>query len=67
MSDTVLPSGENLRRAVQWISARRQDEPPAPMTALLDEAALRFDLSPVDQEWLTKTFTSPLIEGPGGA
>lgn len=59
MSDTILPSGENLRRAVKWISERRQDDPPPPMTKLLDEAALRYDLSPVDQEWLVKTFSTP--------
>lgn len=58
MSDTILPSGENLRRAVKWISERRQDDPPLPMAKLLDEAALRYDLSPVDQEWLVKTFAS---------
>jgi hypothetical protein len=48
----VLPKGETLRRAIRYISDRlREDENLSPM-ALVDEATLRFDLSPKDSEFL---------------
>ena len=48
----MLPKGETLRRAIRYISDRlREDESPSPM-ALVDEATLRFDLSPKDSEFL---------------
>jgi len=50
------PPGENLRRAVKWISDERQARPDAKLAKLLDEAGLRFDLSPAEQEWLATTF-----------
>lgn len=50
----ILPSGEDLRRAVRWISDRRLDEPNEPIWKLVDEAALRFDLSPMDAEFLLR-------------
>jgi hypothetical protein len=45
----VMPEGENLRRAVRWISEQRQESTPASITDLIDEAGRRFDLSPMDQ------------------
>jgi hypothetical protein len=56
---TILPTRESLRRAVQWISEQRTERPEARLSTLVDEAALRFDLSPLDQEWLWKTFAAP--------
>jgi hypothetical protein len=49
----LLPEGEALRNAVRWISVRRLELPNAPASKLIDEAALRFDLSPRDVEFLT--------------
>ena len=53
------PSGESLRKAVKWISDERQARPDAPLVKLVDEAALRFDLSPLDQQWLIETLGKP--------
>lgn len=55
---TIVPTGENLRRAVKWISEQRQERPDEKLSKLVDEAALRFDLSPADQEFLIQTFTA---------
>ena len=55
---TIKPTGENLRRAVKWISEQRQERPDEKLSKLVDEAALRFDLSPADQEFLLQTFTA---------
>jgi hypothetical protein len=48
----VLPVGESLRRAVEWISSRRQDSPELPLYKIVDEASVRFDLSPAEAQFL---------------
>ena len=53
---TIVPEGEALRNAVRWISAERAHRPEASLASLLDEAALRFDLTPLDQQFLLNTF-----------
>lgn len=54
---TIMPEGENLRKAIKWISDMRQEQKqPVPLATLVDEAALKFDLSPVDQEFLFNFF-----------
>ena len=52
---TLQPSGEELRKAVKWISEMRQDEPEKKLSKLIEEACMKFDLSPVDAEFLQKT------------
>lgn len=55
---SVLPEGEQLRRAIRWISAQRQDDPKAEknLQKLVNEACLKFDLSPKDTEGLRNFF-----------
>jgi hypothetical protein len=49
MGRTVVPQGEQLRRAVAWLAGQ------GPWTAeLIDQACQRFDLSPVDEEFLLR-------------
>ena len=48
----ILPQGESLRSALQWLSERRRQDPVAPRAKLVDEAALRFDLTPMETEFL---------------
>jgi uncharacterized membrane protein len=48
----ILPEGDNLRAALRWLSDRRQEDPAAARGKLIDEAALRFDLSPVEVDFL---------------
>lgn len=49
---TIQPKGEPLRQAVKWISAQRQQDEGKALTSLIQEAALRFNLSPKDEEFL---------------
>ena len=49
---TVQPEGEDLRKAVKWISEERKYNPNAVTTKLIQEACLKFDLSPMDAEYL---------------
>jgi hypothetical protein len=48
-----LPEGEELRRAVKWVSGNLLEDPGQPVGPLVQEAIFRFDLSPLDAEFLT--------------
>ncbi len=53
----MLPKGEQLKKAVQFISEQRNQTPDishAQLMTLVDEAALQFDLSPKDGEFLLR-------------
>jgi len=54
MSDSILPHGENLRRAVQWISDRGKHDRDA-----IEKASVQFDLTPQEEEFLLKHFKMP--------
>lgn len=41
-----------IRQAVKWIDDQLQDNPQADRVKLLDDASRRFDLSPLDQDFL---------------
>ena len=56
MQHAILPAGEHVRRAVRWISDRRQEQAELSPLALVGEASRRFDLSPLEEEWLIWTF-----------
>ena len=49
---TVQPEGEDIRKAVKWISEERKYNPKAVLSKLIEEACLKFDLSPMDAEYL---------------
>ena len=53
----LLPDGEDLRRAVKWISSHLQEDPGQPVQLLVREAIFKFDLSPKDAEFLIGFFS----------
>jgi hypothetical protein len=53
---TIMPQGEDLRKAVKWISEERQGQAPKKLAKLIEEASVKFDLSPADGEYLFKFF-----------
>ena len=53
---TVQPEGEDLRKAVKWISDERTYGDEKPLLKLIEEAGLKFNLSPLDQEYLINFF-----------
>ncbi len=55
-NEALLPHGEALRNAVRWLSGQLQDGKAASLK-LIEEAALRFDLSPAEEEFLRTHFT----------
>ncbi|MDY6855644.1 MAG: hypothetical protein SWO11_13220 [Thermodesulfobacteriota bacterium] len=54
---TVLPEGEDIRRAVKWVSQNLKDDPDQTVQRLVNDAILRFDISPKDAEFLTRFFS----------
>ena len=52
----VIPEGEALRRALRWLDERIREEPGASRGKLIGEAGARFDLTPVEQEFLLRNW-----------
>lgn len=52
MDEGLMPKGEALRKAVRWLSDRRREEPSSRMIQLIGEASARFDLSPLEEQFL---------------
>ena len=53
---TAIQHEELVRRALKYISERKQGCPELSFDMLLDEASLRFDLTPRDQEALERMY-----------
>jgi len=49
---TIMPKGDKLRQAVKWISEMRTEDETASIPLLIEKAALRFNLSPKEEEFL---------------
>jgi hypothetical protein len=43
-----------IKQAVKWIEEQLQDHPGADRVKLIDEASRRFDLSPLDADFLLR-------------
>jgi hypothetical protein len=54
MKVNILPPGEDIRRAVKWISEMRRDQPQADPLKLVEQACLKFNLSPLDAAYLER-------------
>jgi hypothetical protein len=61
----MQPKKEDLRKAVKWISEiKKYERPDAAHSELVSEAAVKFDLSPVDTEFLYR-FLRGEVDAPG--
>ena len=54
---SIQPKGEDLRKAVKWISEKRKHEHVEDLNQLVDDACLKFNLSPKDAEFLSRFVT----------
>lgn len=54
-----MPEGESLRRALRWLDERAKEEPKVERSRLVGEASQRFDLSPVEEEFLLTSWVRP--------
>ena len=55
MSD-LLPDGDDLRKAVKWVSGELQQNSDQPLQPLVQKAIFTYDLSPKDGEFLIGFF-----------
>ena len=53
----LMPEGEELRRAVKWVTDMLREFPGRPVQQLVREAIFRFDLSPKDAEFMIGLFS----------
>ena len=52
MSDSsLLPEGENLRRAIQWIGEQHKYD-----AKTIEAACVQFDLTPIEEEFVIRHF-----------
>jgi len=49
---TIQPKGEKIRQAVKWLSGERLEDENRSIPLLIQDAALKFNLSPKDEEFL---------------
>jgi hypothetical protein len=52
----IVPGGDGIRQALKWLGERKVEEPTANRAKLIDEAALRFDLTPLDVDFLVNNW-----------
>lgn len=52
----MLPDGEDIRRAVKWVSGNLQESPGQLLQPLVQQAIFKFDLSPKDAEFLIRFY-----------
>jgi hypothetical protein len=45
-----------IKAAIKWIDEQMRDHPEANRLKLIDEAGRRFDLTPMDEEFLLRHF-----------
>lgn len=58
----LVEHGELVRRAVEYVEEERKSRPDVPLARLLDEAGMRFNLSPLDGQRLSRVFEEPREE-----
>ena len=51
---TLQSQGEQLKKAVLFISEKRKENPDINLAKLVDDASLQFDLSPKDSQFLLR-------------
>jgi hypothetical protein len=53
----------NLKRALQWVLERLAEDPRAKRSALIDEVSRRFDLTPLETDFLYAKLVEAAREG----
>lgn len=53
---TIQPKGEQMRKAVRWVSEHMKEDAGREIGPLLQEASLRFNLSPKEEAFLREFY-----------
>ena len=59
---SIEPQGEHIRKAVKWIGEQRKYEPGKEPQVLVEEASRKFDLSPIEVDFLFRLIAENKIE-----
>ena len=51
---SIQPEGESIRKATKWISDERLSNPSVNSARLIEQACIKFDLSPTEAEFLNR-------------
>lgn len=51
---SIQPEGEEIRKAVKWVSEQRKFEPGKDLNKIIEEACIKFNLSPKEAEFLRR-------------
>ncbi len=62
---SILPEGEELHRAIKWVSSNLQEDAGQPLGPLVQEAIFKFNLSPKDSEFLIDFYRKAKENLPG--
>ena len=57
---TIQPKGEQMRQTVRWISEKLKEDENRPISVLIQEASLQFNLSPKEEEFLRSFYQKDL-------
>jgi hypothetical protein len=60
---TIMPQSELTRKALAYIAEQRVLAPSKSLAALLDEAGMRFNLTPLDAAALERLLRNPPSDG----
>lgn len=52
----LQPEGEALRRALRWLDDRARADPGLDRARAISEAAARFDLNPLEEDFLARAW-----------
>ncbi len=53
---SIHPDGESLRQAVRWIAEEEKTGSPKSRKELMAQASLKFNLTPMESEYLARSF-----------
>lgn len=53
---TIMPEGNNLKKAIAWIDESRAEKTGKTLLQLIDEAGMRFNLTPKDSDFLVRFY-----------
>lgn len=56
MSSTLQPPGDKMKKVICWVCEEMKEHPEKKRDALYQEAEIRFDLSPLECEFLNSHF-----------
>ena len=54
---SIQPEGEDLRKATRWISDKLRYEADVNLAKAIEEACVKFDLSPKDADFMLRFFS----------